>query len=228
MVDTVVQGTRAALEFAVAVGAERFLLTSSGAVYGSQPPDLTHVPEEYLGSPDCLHVGSAYAEGKRLGELLCACYARQFSLQPLIARCFAFVGPFLPLDTHFAIGNFIRDALDGGPIRVGGDGTPERSYLYAADLAIWLWTILVKGRAMRAYNVGSEDNRSIRAIASAVAQGGGSLPVVAARAADPAQPTQRYVPSCRRVREELQLHQRIDLDESIARTLRFLRCPAEP
>jgi nucleoside-diphosphate-sugar epimerase len=223
MVDTIVNGTRAALEFAVASGAQRFLLTSSGAVYGAQPSAITHAPEEYLSAPDPTQVSNAYAEGKRLAELLCACYAQQHRLQPLIARCFAFVGPFLPLDAHFAIGNFIRDALRDGRIAVNGDGTPFRSYLYAADLVVWLLTILVKGEPLRAYNVGSEDDRSIREIAEAVAAVHGSAEVNVRQSPTPGKPPTRYVPSCRRAREELQLDAAIDLQEAIRRTMNFAK-----
>jgi dTDP-glucose 4,6-dehydratase len=218
MVDVIVQGTRAALEFAAATGAKRFLLTSSGAIYGRQPSAMTHVPEDYAGGPDPLDPRSAYGEAKRLAELLCAGSQKQHGLAPVIARAFAFLGPFLPLDAQFAAGNFIRDALRGGPIQVNGDGTPYRSYLYAADLVIWLWTILLKGRPCRAYNVGSEDAVTIHALAKVIAEVCGAGEVIVKEKANPATPPARYVPSCRRAHEELGLQQHIDLAEAVRRT----------
>jgi nucleoside-diphosphate-sugar epimerase len=222
MADTIVQGTRAALEFARANGVKRFLLTSSGAVYGSQPRHMTHVHEEYTGAPDATEAAAAYGEAKRMAELLCACFYKQHSIEPIIARCFAFVGPFLPLDAHFAIGNFIRDAVAGGPIEVRGDGTPFRSYLYAADLAIWLWTLLAKGAPCRAYNVGSSDDVTIRETAFAVRD------IVCPRGTvEIAQPVRegelpsRYVPAISRAQTELGLRVYVPLADAIRRTATF-------
>jgi dTDP-glucose 4,6-dehydratase len=226
MFDTIVEGTRRVLEVARRAGARRVLFTSSGAVYGRQPPDLSHVPEDHPGGPDPLNPASAYGEGKRAAELLCALAGAAHGFDPLVARCFAFSGPYLPLDAHFAIGNFVRDALAGGPIRVGGDGTPFRSYLYGADLAAWLWTILARGRPARAYHVGSEAAVSIAELAGAVARVLG-IPgrVEIARAPVAGAPAERYVPSTRRTREELGLAETFGLDEAVARMARFASAP---
>jgi dTDP-glucose 4,6-dehydratase len=226
LLDTIVGGTRRTLEFAVRCGARKFLLTSSGAVYGCQPPEVTHVPEDYAGAPDPVAVGSEYGLGKRLAEHLCASYHRRHGLETKIARCFAFVGPHLPLDAHFAIGNFLRDGLAGRPVRVAGDGTPWRSYLYAADLMVWLWTLLFRAPPARPYNVGGEEAVTIAQLAHRVASHFGTE-VRIARAPLPGAPAQRYVPSTQRARDELGQGAWIGLDEAIARTARWHRpdCP---
>jgi nucleoside-diphosphate-sugar epimerase len=218
MYDTVVEGTRRALQFAMASSVSRFLMVSSGAVYGNQPPELTHVSELFAGGPDPLSRSSAYAEGKRAAELLCALTASpQLSIP--VARCFAFVGPYMQLDAHFAIGNFIADAMRGGPIHVKGDGSPFRSYLYASDLAVWLWTILFRGQSGRAYNVGSENALSIAALAGEVAA---AMPpkvaVSIAAAPTPGAAVHRYVPSTARACEELGLRAEVPLRDAIKRT----------
>src|SRR5260370_33188789 len=102
-----------------------------------------------MGAPDTMDANSAYGEGKRMAELLCAIYRKSYGIETKIARGFAFVGPYMQLDTHFAIGNFVSDSLAGQCIEVRGDGTPLRSYLYASDLMVWLWTILTRGKAGR-------------------------------------------------------------------------------
>jgi dTDP-glucose 4,6-dehydratase len=222
MLNTIVSGTTRALDFAEHCGARTFLLTSSGAVYGPQPADLTQFPEEYMGAPDVHDPRSAYGEGKRVSELICAIRGRSAEIETKIARGFAFVGPYLPLDAHFAIGNFIRDAMAGGPIKVNGDGTPMRSYLYAADMAIWLWTILIRGVSNRPYNVGSPHPLSIAQIAGAVSRVlPGRLPVEIAREPVPGQAASRYVPKTSRAEKELGLREWIGLEDAIRRTAQW-------
>jgi len=224
VLSSAILGTERTLLFASTHGARKFLLTSSGAVYGPQPPEVRHLPETYSGGPDTLEIMSAYAEGKRLAELLCALYGPQYGLECKIARCWAFCGPQLPLDRHFAIGNFIGDALAGRPIQITGDGTPRRSYLYAADLAIWLWTILFRAPALTPINVGSERDLSILEIAQTVANSvNPGIAIKVGRSPAPGEIPSRYVPSVARARELLGLRETIAVQESIGRTAAWYR-----
>jgi len=220
MLDTIIQGTRRVLDFAIQASVKKFLLTSSGAIYGLQPPILSQIEETYLGTADPLQRTSAYGGGKWLAEHMATMYGQTYDLDIKIARCFAFVGPYLPLDTHFAIGNFMRNVLRQEPIYLHGDGSPYRSYLYAADLMIWLWRILCEGAPGCVYNVGSEDAIALGDLANRVAQfAKETVPVLIAKTPDPGQLPSRYVPSTQRAQRELSLQQWVSLDDGIQRTL---------
>jgi dTDP-glucose 4,6-dehydratase len=224
LLSTILAGTERTLQFAMQCGAQKFLLTSSGAVYGRQPSELSHVPETYTGAPDPLNPASDYGEGKRASELMCALYqraatAKGIAFEAKIARCWAFCGPHLPLDAHFAIGNFIGDIIAGRPISIGGDGAPRRSYLYAADLAAWLWTILFRGPALVPINVGSGHDISIRELAEIVAATlAPATQIEVARQAVPGSAPSRYVPSIERAEQMLGLRATVSLEDTIRRT----------
>jgi dTDP-glucose 4,6-dehydratase len=222
--DADVQGTARVLETARERGASRLLFTSSGAVYGAQPPDTAYITEDYPGAPDPTDTRTAYGQAKRASEFLCAAAAASGDIDVVIARGFAFAGPYLPLDTNYAFGNFVRDALAGGPIVVAGDGTARRSYLYGADLAIWLWTLLLRGRSSRVYNVGSDIDVSIESLARQVAKivSPQADVEVQGRAQTDAKP-QRYVPSIERARTELGLTLLVPLADAIERTAAWHR-----
>ncbi|MRS12087.1 MAG: NAD-dependent epimerase/dehydratase family protein [Actinobacteria bacterium] len=225
--DTAVDGTRRILDFAERCGAGAVLYTSSGAVYGRQPAGMTHVAEDAPIAPPAHDPKAAYAHGKRAAEFLCAARHAENGLPVKIARLFAFVGPHLPMDAGYAVGNFIRDALVGGPIRIAGDGTPLRSYLYAADLAWWLWTILLAGEPARPYNVGSDAEVSIRELANAVSSVlGGTSAVEIAGTPVQGVPPQAYVPDITRARGELGVGPAIGLEEGIRRTAEWWRATA--
>jgi dTDP-glucose 4,6-dehydratase len=220
MLDTIVKGTRRILEFATHCQAKRFLMISSGAVYGKQRIRLNHIPEDYECGPDPLNPLSAYAEGKRMAELLCAIYAHEKGIGINIARCFAFIGPYLPLDLHFAIGNFIQDGLNGGPILVRGDGTPYRSYLYASDLVIWLLKLLQRAEGCAAFNVGSEHGLSIAELAQIVAECfHPPVQVNILGCSDSNKISDRYVPSTQKIRSEIKVEETVDLRTGILKTI---------
>lgn len=222
--DVAVAGTRRVLDLAAASGVSRVLLTSSGAVYGTQPPQLARLAETYSGAPNVLDVGSAYAQGKRAAEWIGCAYARRSGVAVTIARIFALLGPRIPLDGPFAAGNFIRDAVQGRAIEIQGDGRPVRSYLYMADACVWLLHILMSGTSGQAYNVGSEQDVSIAELARQVVNASGQdLPIRVHQAPDDRVPAPRYVPDTTRARSELGLAQHIPLAAALRKTIGWYR-----
>jgi nucleoside-diphosphate-sugar epimerase len=226
--DIILRGTERILTLAETAGTRRFLFLSSGAVYGPQPETLNQIPEDYRGGPNWLDPNAVYDEGKRIAEQTCLLHAKASGFALAIARCFTFVGPRLPLDQHFAIGNFIADTMAGGGISISGDGTPVRSYLYAADLAIWLWTLLLRSgkpdEDLLVINVGSDEAISIRDLAATVVRVlNPSLRVTVAGESAIGANRRRYVPDIRKAQSVLGLRPLISLDDAIRRTAAWHR-----
>jgi UDP-glucuronate decarboxylase len=218
--DQIVVGTRNVLDLALRCGKPRVLLTSSGGVYGNIGHFTKGVVEDYYGIPDPLDPHNAYSLGKRQAEHLCALYHHEFGLEYVIARCFAFIGEDLPLDAHFAIGNFIGDVLAGRDILIQGDGTQVRSYMDQRDLARWLTALLMHAPSQRVYNIGSDEATSIAELASkvvALAPGHNKSEIRVMKHKSSGQSANRnfYVPNISRAKNELGLCIDISLDAAI-------------
>jgi len=236
VVETIISGTQHVLELAARKEVKRFLFVSSGAVYGTQPPDCIRIPETYQGAPDLNVTASttsvAYGEAKRLAEIMCGIYRENFNVSTSIARPFTLIGPYQNLDAGFAVTDFIRDGLQGNPIRINGDGSAVRSYCYGADAANWLLCILLQGQSGTAYNVGSDEAISILNLAKKVVthlkvwgiqadiEFAASSPTAGIKSV-----SNRYVPDVSRAQAELKLTRRFDLDQALSQTLTWLANP---
>lgn len=221
MMDIIVNGTKNTFDFAVKAKCKKFLLISSGAVYGEQPDDVEQVSENQVFHGPFYDNKSAYTTGKRFSEMLAFDLSRKVGMHLNIARCFAFSGKHLPIDQHLAIGNFVNDAINRRTINIKGDGTAIRSYMDAEDLVDWLMTILIKAPQSEVYNVGSDQGLSIQDLATTIAKHANGVEVtVHGKALDNSR-RHRYVPSIKKAQKELGLKLNLSLDESIQRMIEF-------
>ena len=225
--DSCLIGTGNVLDLSARCGARHFLMISSGAVYDRALTASTGSRESDPLAPLRSSPASGYAIGKAAAEFLALDAGRTHGFNAVVARCFAFVGPYLPLQSHYAIGNFIADALAGHSIVVKGDGTPVRSYLYGADMACWLWTMLVRGQQGDIFNVGSDQPIDIGALAHKVH----ALVSQAALHEAPVNilgrpgegPRERYLSNVDHARDQLGLRMTVPLDTAIRRTAAWAR-----
>jgi len=211
------RATKRLLEIAAQKSVRGCLLCSTGAVY-KPPLKLLPIPEASLrfGAGDPLSYPGirAQVEDQWLAE------SSRYGLSASIARGFAFMGPRLPLDGQFAVGNFLRDVLAGEPVTVQGDGAPVRSYLHAADLTVRLWHLLVSGQASGVYNVGSEHALTIAEVARAVA--GLTNPAADVRILGKDSPFSYYVPDTARIGRAFPLPPPLSFCKALQRTWNWL------
>jgi len=220
MMDTITLGTRKVLDFAITQPIEGFLFISSGAVYGKQPYDISKIQESDSFKIDINNSNAAYSEGKRIAELYCSTYFEKYNLPVKIARCFAFVGPYLPLDTHFAIGNFINNVIKNEDIVIMGDGSNTRSYMYASDLSIAIWKILLIGNNNKPYNVGLDTAYTLKEIALILKKNYRNNVQILNINKD--LPKNVYVPNINTLINELGIKHFVQIEEAIQKTIKFI------
>lgn len=184
-------GTSAVLHYALRTGVTQLLYLSSGATYGTQPPEVPAFREDMNSAPELDLASSCYGEAKRYSELLC----RTSGVPVVVARLFAFIGPYQDIEGSFAAPDFIRQAMRTHTIRIHSDGSALRTYCYASDLTIGLWKLLLNGKPGELYNVGADAPAvSIRDLAELIAQHMGNVNVVV-EGKTTAGPRARYVPN---------------------------------
>lgn len=206
-------GTSAVLHFALKAGVRTLLYLSSGAAYGCQAPRVDALTEGDAGAPDLADPSSCYGEAKRYSELLC----RTSGVPSVIARLFAFIGPYQDTSGSFAVPDFIRQAVRDKMILIHSDGSALRTFCYASDLTIGLWKLLLTGKPGELYNVGADTPRvSIRELAELIASLVGNVEIVVEGKAV-TRMRSRYIPNTDKLK---QFHlAQIDLAEGLRRTL---------
>jgi nucleoside-diphosphate-sugar epimerase len=202
---------------------EKFLYLSSASVYGAQPFDLSTISEDFLGSSVRSNSAmSAYAQTKCFAETLTSVFRSQYRLPTMIARPFAFVGPYQRVDSPWAINNFVHDVLNGERIKVLGDGRTIRSYLYGSDVAFGLLSMLVHGEVGDTYNLGSDQEIDVKSLAHLVAEKAGvTTEIFLSNLSTESLQASRLVPDTTVAQEQLQLNVSVPLEAAISQTLEW-------
>lgn len=149
-------GTNNLLSLARRSKSKGFLLVSGGEVYGTGQLN-TPTKESGYGALDPMAVRSCYAESKRAGEALCACYKAQYGINTIVARLAHTYGPGVKRDDGRVFADFVYNIIDGKNIQLNSDGSAIRSFCYISDAILGLFTVLLKGESGRAYNVCNEN-----------------------------------------------------------------------
>lgn len=222
-VDTIVKGTTNILEACWRLqDLRKFINISSNNIYGHIASNEQGIAENEMGYLDCNSVGAIYAESKRAAEAICAAFKNQQRLPIITVRPFTFIGPYQSLEKPWAVNNFMRDALLGGPIRILGDENTVRSYLYGSDMAMWLLKILAVGKLNAIYNIGGELGVSLKDLTKIITSNfSGKVDVQVKSSKEFIDKHSFSIPNLQQCKKDCKVKQQIHLEEAIQKTLAF-------
>jgi dTDP-glucose 4,6-dehydratase len=193
----------------------RFLLASTSEVYGD--PQVHPQPETYWGNVNPIGPRGVYDEAKRYSEAMAMAYHRQQGVDTAIARIFNTYGPRMRPNDGRAVPTFVRQALEGKPLTVFGDGTQTRSFCYVDDLIRGLVALAESGEHLPV-NLGNPNEFTLNELAETVVRVTGSKSEIVYEALPVDDPQVRQ-PDITRARQLLGWEPEVDLEEGLQRML---------
>lgn len=203
------------------INLKKLLYTSSGAIYGNQPFNVSSIRENDFYSDDKISTSSTYSQIKRNSEKLLKLTSQKYGLNIVVARCFSFIGPYLPQEKNYAAGNFVKNFLNEENIEISGNGHSIRSYLYASDLTVALLNLLINENIFFEYNIGSSKPVTISALADIFenfSQGKCKKNILGVSMSE-----SNYVPDIERYTSEFGQLEYITLENAVSKTIDFYR-----
>ena len=200
----------------------KILFVSSGAIYGVQKSKIKEFKEDYLDKYKKINFKNGYKKKYSNIKLISENLFKELcnnGLKVSIARCFSFVGRYLPQNSHYVIGNIINNVLRNKDINIKANYRIIRSYMYSDDLVRWLLKILDNSNNhCPVYNVGSDNKVSIHKIANVLAKKY-NLEVLSPKISS--KKIDNYIPNISKAIKELNLTINNDSSEAIQKTINF-------
>lgn len=224
-IDTIYKGTQALLDACVRLpNVKKFVYVSSNYVYGHSDNPINFIKENQFDSLDCNSLSATYGEAKRMGETICAIYRSQQRLPIVIVRPFSIIGPYQGLEKPWAINNFIRDAILGGPLRILGNQNTVRSYMYASDMAFWLLNVLVNAKTGATYNIGGDQPVSLRELSEKVISNFNNKIDILVKTSKQFSPSPVIsVPDTEAIKNDLAVKHSIDFETALKKTINWYK-----
>ena len=194
----------------------KFLLTSTSEVYGD--PQVHPQREDYWGHVNPIGPRGVYDEAKRYAEALTMAYHRQQGVDTHIVRIFNTYGPRMRPKDGRAIPTFLRQAGEGAPLTVFGDGGQTRSFCFVTDLIEGL-VRLIRSDEHDPVNIGNPEEYTILQLAEAVLEATGSPSEIVYEALPQDDPTVRQ-PDITRARAILGWEPTIGRADGLRMTIR--------
>ncbi len=211
-------GTHNALGVAKAKGA-RILLASTSEVYGD--PQVHPQNESYWGHVNTVGPRGVYDEAKRFAEAITMAYHRYHGVQTRIVRIFNTYGPRMRLNDGRVVPNFVKQALEGKPLSVYGDGSQTRSFCYCSDLVDGIYRLLLSDE-VEPTNIGNPAEMTILQFAEVINELTGNKAGIIYKPLPQDDPKQRQ-PDITKARRILGWEPKVGLYEGMQKTIDYFK-----